>query len=652
MKSHMKIRLWAVAALALTLALAAGVRADGKTEPEIPPYSPTGKPDPTTRHRTAQIAGTDKIVFVKRQTYTSNHYYTEFINSAWNPGGNICVLDLKTGKAWDLVPELKGGVFGRFDLNWEADKIVFAWKAEMANGYRLYEIDIDPATGERAGVLRQLTSPPANEAKLQALYKVSQYHHGTDDMHPCYLPDGDIVFISTRCQFGVLCNAPDEYTTTVLYRRERDTGALTMLSNSALSEASPAVLDDGRIMYTRWEYVDKGSIAVKGLWAMRPDGSASAEIYGNTIGSPPTMIYGRPIPEQTNQYIFLGAPHYPQNAMGTVIRLDMNKPIRSRDAMTLLTPDVTVQRQEGWHYRTSSEDESWKFDKRGFGRLFKDPYPLSMVTYLVSHKPAGSEWRTPNAYQLYLLNETGEVRPLYVDKTISCFLPHPLRARKRPPVVPTSSDPKLAAKGQAVCVVTDVYHGMEGVERGAVKYIRVLEQVPRPWAAQRRWGGDHHDQQHACISDATHLGLKVQHGVVPVEADGSAHFLVPANRNVFLQTLDKNYMAVQTERTFVNYKPGETRSCIGCHETPAAATARVTRAVAALERTPSVPGPQPGESTGQRPGYYDSEQLYDLSRDPGEQQNLAGDPEHQAVLRDMQHTLRQILHSLPGRFHR
>ena len=355
----MKNHLWAVAAL--TLILVIGAQGARKTDPELPPYTPADSPDPAARARAVEMMGTDKIVFVKRQTYTSNHYYTEFINSAWKPGGNIGVLDLKTGKTWDLVPELKDGVFGRFDLNWEADKIVFAWKEDMNNGYRLYEIDIDSATGKRAGKLRQLTSPPANEARLQALYKVSPYHHGTDDMHPCYLPDGDIVFISTRCQFGVLCNKPDDYTTTVLYRRDRDTGALTMLSNSALSEASPTILDDGRIMYTRWEYIDKGSVAVKGLWAMRPDGSASAEIYGNTIGSPPTMIYGRPIPKQTNQYVFLGAPHFPQNAMGTVIRLDIKKPIRSRDAMTLLTPDVTVRGQEGWHYSTSSEDEPWKY---------------------------------------------------------------------------------------------------------------------------------------------------------------------------------------------------------------------------------------------------------------------------------------------------
>jgi len=150
-------------------------------------------------------------------------------------------------------------------------------------------------------------------------------------------------------------------------------------------------------------------------------------------------------------------------------------------------------------------------------------------------------------------------------------------------------------------VVSDVYHGLEGVPRGAVKHIRILEQVPRPWAVRRDGGGDEYDQQYACITKDTHLGLKVQHGVVPVEEDGSAYFLVPADANVFLQVLDENYMALQTERTYVNYRPGEVRSCVGCHETPSDSPALPPRhTLRALRREPSMPGPQPGEERGSR----------------------------------------------------
>jgi hypothetical protein len=143
---------------------------------------------------------------------------------------------------------------------------------------------------------------------------------------------------------------------------------------------------------------------------------------------------------------------------------------------------------------------------------------------------------------------------------------------------------------------------LEDVPRGMIKYIRVLEQRARPWTARRYYDGDLYDQQHAVITKDTHLALKVQHGIVPVEADGSAYFLVPADASIFFQVLDANFMAVQTERTFVNYMPGEVRACIGCHETPQSAVkaGSLLGSPQALKRAPSVPGPQPGEMDGRR----------------------------------------------------
>ena len=567
------------------------------------PIEPARPVDPETLaanvQKVRQLMGeTDKIVFVKRLTYSANHYYTEYINSRWTPGGALCILDLKTGKVAELAGELKGGVFERFDLSFDARRIVFAWKSEWQKGYRIYEINVD-GTG-----LRQLTFPEKNEAEIVRLYRARpHYHHGTDDMHPCYLPGGDIVFISTRCQYGILCDAPDDFTTTVLYRMDANGKKMRMLSNSSVSEASPTVLPDGRIMYTRWEYVDKGAVSVKCLWAMRPDGSGSAEIYANDISLPPTFLYGRAIPNAPNKYVVLGTPHCPQNGIGTVIRLDMNKNIRTREPMTYMTPYVDIQAEPGFSFR--SGNGPWRRDGSGRGPLFKDPYPLSEKFFLVSHKPAGTGWNDPKGYGLYLLNETGRVFPFYRDPEIACWQPFPLKPRKEPRTASAETDPKTAARNLATCIVTDIYHGMEDVDRGTIKYIRVLEQIPRPWASRRRWGGDGYDQQHVVITKDTHLGLKTQHGVVPVESDGSAHFVVPAKANIFFQALDANYMAVQTERTYVNYMPGETRACIGCHETPQnAAAAKPGATVLALKRPPSVPGPQIGETTGSRPIHY------------------------------------------------
>ncbi len=551
----------------------------------------------------------DEVVFVRRPTYNSNHYYTEFINSTWKPGGNLCVLSLEDGSVRELVPQLEGGVFERFDVSFDAKKVVFAWKCAAQEGYRIYEVNIDGRD------LRQLTFPPKDEAEIQQSYRVfDHYHHGTDDMHPCYLPDGGIVFISTRCQYGTLCDAPDDFTTTVLYRMDADGANMKKISNSALSEASPTILPDGRIMYTRWEYVDKGAVSVKCLWAMRPDGSASEEIYANDISLPPTFIYGRAIPQAVNKYVVMGTPHCPQNGVGTVIRLDMNKPIRTREPMTYLTPYVDIRAEPGFSFRECLNPEGsepeygpWKRDSSGRGPLFKDPYPLSEKYFLVSHKPEGPKWTDEKGYGLYLLDEKGHVQLIHRDPEMSCWLPYPLKSRSLPDVPRMAVDETLVEQNLAKCIVTDIYYGLENVKPGTIKYIRVLEQIPRPWASRRRWGGDQYDQQHVVITKDTHLGLKVQHGVVPVESDGSAHFVVPAKANIFFQALDEDYMSVQTERTYVNYMPGETRSCIGCHETPnhAASNKRVKHVVQALRREPSVPGPQPGETSGQRPlDYY------------------------------------------------
>ena len=537
----------------------------------------------------------DKLLFVKRPTYNSNHYYTEFINSSWLPGGNICILDLKSGSVKELVPQLKGGVFERFDLSFDAKKIAFAWKSGPQIGYRIYEINTDGSG------LKQLTFPQTDEPDLEKKYRIDKlYHHATDDMHPCYLPDGGIAFISTRCQFGILCDGQDNLTTTVLYRMDANGKNMQKLSNSSVSEASPVMLTDGRLMYTRWEYVDKGAVSVKCLWAMKPDGTASSEIYGNDISLPPSLIYGRPIPDAPNKYVVLGTPHYPQNGIGTVIRLDMTKNIRTRDPMTYMTPDVDIQSESGFAFKTPEGE--WRQDIEGHGRLFKDPYPLSENRFLVSHKPAGPAWTDPKAYGLYLLDDKGSVVPVYSDPEISCWLPYPLKARPKPPELVSARDTKLAEANQAVCVVSDVYRGLQDVKRGSIKYIRVLEQIPRPWATRRLWDGDCYDQQHATITKDTHLGLKIQHGIVPVEEDGSACFVVPSMANIFVQVLDENYMAVQTERTYVDYMPGEVRSCVGCHETPANVSRSDDPAMVkqALKRKPSIPGPQPGEKNGRR----------------------------------------------------
>ena len=532
--------------------------------------------------------GITELLFLRRLTFTGTHVYTEYVDSRWTPGGGICVLDLKTGTVRDIIPEwTKSGVVGWFDLSFDAKKIVFDFKQSNDEGYRIYEVNVDGTN------LRQLTFPEDNEAELVKKYRLG-YHHGTDDMEPCYLPDGGIAFASTRCQFGVLCDGGDNFTVKNLYRINGDGTGMHPLTYSALSEATPTILSDGRILYHRWEYVDKPAGNAKSLWSMNPDGSGSAEVYGNSISYPETMIQGREIPGERNKIVMLGASHCcPNNAVGTVIVVDTTKNIRSPGSMRYVTDEVATFHHNGFHFKDA--DGNWFHDMTGKpGRLFRNPYPLSTELFLVSHKPKGLEWNTFNGYDLALLDGQGRETVLLKDPAVSVWHPYPLVPRTRPPVLGGGAiDAELAAQGLARCLVSDIYVGMENVKRGEVKYIRVLEQLPRPWSARKSYGDDHTGTTHA--HSALGIGMlsaKVQHGVVPVEDDGSAHFLVPAGKAIYFQALDENYAAIQTERTYVNYNPGEVRSCIGCHETPDVAPPYTAAQPKAALRSASLPGPQ------------------------------------------------------------
>ena len=572
-----------------------------------------------------------KILFVKRYTYNSKHYYDDFQHiSRW--GGNLCELSLSDGTVREIAPELTGGVFDRFDLSFDAKRILFGYHRPQREGYRIYEIGVD-GTG-----LRQVTHPPEDEEDRIATYgKTSTgdgfygligYRFWTDDVHPCYLPDGGICFASTRSEHGVLCTPNHYLACTNIFRMESDGTGLRPLSMGALSEFTPTVMEDGRILYNRWEYVYKGIAGVQPLWTMRPDGSGSEEFYGDNITNPGVFWQGQQIPGKPGQAVCIGCGHEPMG-IGQVLLLNPGRSKRTPEGMTSLTPDVRTQGLRGLYQRRNGV---WREDI--FGPFYADPYPLSDKFFLVSCNPEG-RYNDQAAYGIYLLDAFGNRVPIYDDPEMSCFEPIPLRPRKVPPVLPPLPQQEEPSE-TATLFVSDVYRGLDGVEPGTVKYLRVMEQIPKPWAAEvdplrgqdRRadgFGG------HIAVSHNAHIWIAVLCGIVPVEEDGSACFEVPAGKNLFLQALDKDFMQVQRMRTFVNLEPGENRSCIGCHEHRTEAP--LSRSVAALGRPPAKLAAQPGE-VAPRPLHYPSDVQPVLDRhctgchngeDPKAQPDLRGE---------------------------
>jgi hypothetical protein len=522
----------------------------------------------------------DKLLFLKRFTYHSSHIYTDYFDGSGRMGGNLCVLSpvAPDGKVTDLFPSLNSGIFGRYDLSFDARRIAFAYKKDKASGYRIYSANVD-GTG-----LRQLTHDGADEPEM-----IRQFGHGYDDLDPCYLPDGRIAFASTRAKRAVICVS--NFTSTAMHVMDADGKNLRCLSGNTVNEFTPVVMDDGRVLYTRWEYVDKGAGDVQSLWAMHPDGSHSVSIYKNNVSKPPTLIDGRCIPG-SRRLVATGAPHMPL-AVGPIVLIDcLEGANQTPSAMTNITPEIAWPTHGGYPSA-----------RMGF---YKEPWPLSEDLFLVAYHP-GPRHSEPAGYALYLLDAAGNRELVYRDPGISCFQPTPLRLRPIPPVIPSAIDARpeegVASAALGTLVLQDVYEGLSGISRGRVKYVRVMEDVPKPWgpSACAPKQGDSLGLQNPAISLKGHFVIKRLHGIVPIESDGSASFTAPAGKNLYFQALDENFMELQRMRTFVNLMPGETRACVGCHE-PRHKAPPVRPAVAALR--PARPlAFQPGDS-GPRTIHY------------------------------------------------
>ncbi len=517
-----------------------------------------------------------KLLFLKRTSGGYGHTYTD--QHASGSGGNICLLSPVSpdGKVTNLVGELDGGLFDRFDLSYDAKKVVFAYKKKRAKDqkgnkgqvFRIYEIELDPATGlMKDGSLKQLTFSDAAEANAIKCHSWQRRgsDRGFDDMDPCYLPSGKIVFASTRSQRNTFCGGSS---VTTLYVMDADGKNLHRISAGPINETAPAILDDGRIVYTRWEYVDKGLGNGQSLWAIRPDGSGSDHVFKNNTVRPAGMSNARSIPGSRKIVTVGGTHHF--TAVGPVILVDTRLGRRGTKAMDTLTPEIGYPCMGHPIYK--------------FG-FFMDPYPFSEKFFLVSHR-TGVKTKKRSQYGIYVLDAWGNRAKIVSDPEISCFEPIPLRPRRKPMKIASVEELAVAKEAKTgTLFLQNVYEGLTGIERGRVKYLRVMGVLEQPWGvnAMREVGMN------------VDVHRKKVYGVVKVHQDGSALFKVPAEENILFHALDENYMALQLMPTFINLMPGENRSCIGCHELRKKAPHLGARPTA-VTRQPQTITPQPGDT--------------------------------------------------------
>ena len=504
----------------------------------------------------------DKLLFVKRTARGYNHTYA--VQRTMNMGGSLCVLSPVSpdGKVTPLVPELDGGLFDRFDLSFDAKKVVFGYRKAPKKPFRIYEIDIDPLAGKMVpGSLRQLTFGGEEEAEVMRR-QICGSKRGFDDIHPCYLPNGKIMFASSRAQRIVFCS-PD--TATTLYLMDADGKNMRRISESPISETVPSIMNDGRVLYARWEYVDKGLGNAETLWAMRPDGTGVDHVFKLNTVWPAGMSCARSIPGSRRIVTVAGNHYHP--GTGSVVLVDTRRSRRGTDAMNCITPEIGYP-------------PTYSYPAQ-FG-AFTDPYPFSERSFLVSHATGPKLGK----YGIYALDAWGNRAEIYRDPEISCFEPMPLRPRPRPTEIAAVEKLVAKKKGQTgTLLIQNVYAGMTGIERGRVKYVRVMGALEWPW-----------DQNGISWSLGTDPHRKRIYGIAKVHEDGSAYFTAPSDENIFFQALDKDFMALQQMSTFINLMPGENRSCIGCHEPRRKAPSMASARPMALGEPAETLAPQPGDS--------------------------------------------------------
>lgn len=587
--------------LAATLLLSAIVTA------EVHQGSTKGDPCEMIKPFNAETLDFDEIIFVKRKPYSSDHYYTDINNGTsadrFLPENGIYIVNTKTKKERAVVTaaQMPGGkgFIGKLTLSFDAKKVVFDFREDTKSGFRIWEVGTDGSG------LRQVTFPAEDEA--EKIKRWGKPWH-TDDVHPAYLPNGQIIFSSTRCEHTVLCGGSAALVAPVLHTMDADGSNIVQISKSLVSEFCPVVLEDGRVMYHRWEYIDKGARVCKTIWSMNPDGSRPQELYGVTDDTTTVYMYPQPIPGDKEHIVVVGSCHYPQGGcLGAVMLINLQKGSKMRGpdpdeegfikldenyAVANITPHVFTERrtEPGWHFL---KDGKYVHDRNGqSGHLYTHPFPISKTRFLVSYKsdPTDHYKNVADAYELYMIDTEGNHYPIHKDPNLSLWHPTPLMARDTPAKVDSFRNPEYAEKNEALCIATNVYAGMKGVKPGEIKWIRINEAIPRYWDTGRRWS-----KGASSSSWKAALWPRVQWGVVPVEEDGSAYFKVPASRNIFFQALDADFREVQRERTYVNYQPGEVRSCEGCHGKSNNAVVSVAKAKTplALKRKPSTPQAQP-----------------------------------------------------------
>ena len=381
-----------------------------------------------------------------------------------------------------------------------------------------------------------------------------------DNYDACYLPSGKIAYTSTAAFTGVPCLYGDPHVANLFICDGNGKNA-RQLGFDQDHAWSPTVLGNGRLLYQRWEYTDTPHTYSRLLFHCNPDGTNQTEYYGSNSYWPNSMFYARPIPGHATKVIAIVGGHHDPPRQGELVIFD--------PALGRHEADGAVQRIPGYGKKVEPviKDQLTIFSWPKFLHL----YPLSETTFLVAARPSKT-----SLWGLYLVDVFDNMLLLAEHQTYALFEPVPLKPRGKPPVIPDRIDLK---RTDADVFITDVYEGpgLKGVKRGDVKTLRVFTYN----YGFRNIGG-----LPGVVGNDGPWDVKEVLGTVPVKADGSVWFRVPANTPIAVLPLDKDGAAMQVMRSWFTAMPGETVSCSGCHESQNSAAPTGRKTMAMSQKTP------------------------------------------------------------------
>lgn len=488
------------------------------------------------------------ILYVTREQYLPDHHNTETMfqtceinTEKFRGGGSMRIWNPKDDSV-EIILDVPEGIVRDPCISFDAKRVLVSIRRDIRDDYHIYELDLEKLTAEKTK--KPLTVLPSSDLAGTALKQLT-FLAGVSDIDPLYLPSDEIAFSASRepkycmCNRHIMCN---------LYKMNSDGSNIRQIGKSTLFEGHSSLTPDGRIIYSRWEYVDRNFGDAQGVWITSSEGFNHAIFWGNNTASPGAVLDAKIVPGSSSMFISTFSSCH-DRPWGAIALTDREHGIDGKAAVLQTWPASAIDLVDRGGYDTFTQ----------VNPKFEDPFPLSAEWFLA----VGTHGKGEKT-GIYLLGRDGTMILVHDGGNVrGCFDPMPLK-----PTVPPPADSQKAdlTDPNGYFAVMNVYEGfgMDSVPKNAAKYLRVVESPEkRTWSASGWENGTGEQAPGMAWKDFNNKRIL---GMVEIEDDGSVSFAVPADTFLYLQLLDEKGRMIQSMRSGMIARPGETNACYGCHE--------------------------------------------------------------------------------------